>query len=246
MLKAELQTMDRVPVIVTRADPGARETSRRLKANGIRAISSPMLELARTKVDLPKLDDVAGLLFTSANGIRFFASLSSRRDIPAWCVGPATYAAAQDGGFKTSHNADGDGATLAKYVTRQANPESGKLLHIANSAAAGDVAEYLRCQGFDVLFAPLYEAVPAASLNEDAIAALQREQPALVAIHSAKGAMAFAKATNGIDFRLHAAVTVSEKAALPLSDLNFAQIASASEPNEDALLETIISVVATL
>ncbi|MEM6899625.1 MAG: uroporphyrinogen-III synthase [Pseudomonadota bacterium] len=246
ILKAELQMVDRVPVIVTRAEPGARETSRRLKANGILAISSPMLELIGTEEKLPKLDDVAGLLFTSANGVRFFASLSSRRDIPAWCVGPATYAAAKEGGFEISHNADGDGMTLAAYVDRQASPESGKFLHVANSAAAGDVAEYLTRRDFDVLFAPLYEAVPAASLNEDAIAALQREQPALVAIHSAKGAMAFARVTNGIDFRPHTAVAVSEKAALPLSDLNFAQIVWASQPNEDALLETIISVLATL
>ena len=83
-----------LPVIVTRAEPGASETMARLAAMDVTPIASPMLSLARLKADLPDLSAVQHLVFTSANGVRFFTEASTLRAAKAWCVGPSTAAAA--------------------------------------------------------------------------------------------------------------------------------------------------------
>ncbi|MEO0881641.1 MAG: uroporphyrinogen-III synthase [Pseudomonadota bacterium] len=233
-------------VIVTRAQPGAGQTIERLDALGISAICSPMLELAQTDIALPALNTVSGVLFTSANGVRFFAEVSDRRDLVAWCVGPATFDAAGEAGFSDCRNADGDGVALAEHVIQSADPAAGQLLHVANADARGDVAEKLTAAGYAVVFVPLYRAVPALELSFEARRALQAEKPAIVAVHSAKGAAAFASAAHDLEFGHHAAVAVSEKAAAPLRTLGFESVLAAEAPNEDALLRMITSVRAML
>ncbi|MEM7660912.1 MAG: uroporphyrinogen-III synthase [Pseudomonadota bacterium] len=236
----------KAPVIVTRAEPGASETMKRLEALRIVAILSPMLELVGTDELLPPLTDVSGLLFTSANGVRFFARQSDRRDIAAWCVGPATFEAARSHGFLDCKNADGDGLALAAHIIRLANPSDGQLLHVANAAASGDVSQSLKRAGFRTLFAPLYQANPVASLSPEAQMAVEGYGPSVVAIHSAKGAAAFRNAASDLDVSRHVAVGVSDKAVKAVLEMGFRTVAAAQHPNEDSLLEMIAAVRATL
>lgn len=112
-----------VPVIVTRAEPGAAETMARLAEAGYRAIAAPMLTLAPLDVTLPDLSGVAHLVFTSANGVRFFASASGKRVAMAWCVGPSTAEAARAAGFAQVHEGRGDAVALAEDILAVLPPE---------------------------------------------------------------------------------------------------------------------------
>ena len=62
-------------VLVTRAEPGASATGRRLAALGYASIVEPLFILEPINTDLPQFDVLA---FTSANGARAFASLSAK------------------------------------------------------------------------------------------------------------------------------------------------------------------------
>lgn len=245
-MNCRISMFDLATVIITRAQPGADETDKRLRSIGLRTALSPMLELARTETPLPPLEDVSGLLFTSANGVRFFAQASDRRDISAWCVGPATFRAATEAGFVDCYNAEGDGRALADFVVARLDPADGALLHVANAAAAGDVARRLETAGFEVVFAPLYEAQPVVSLSNEVIDVLKREAAAIILVHSAKGAAAFAAAAKHLELGRHSAVAVSVKAARPLSTLGLKAVEISSEPNEDGLFRAINDVCSTL
>ena len=115
-----------------------------------------MLALTPTGAALAPLEGVQGLLFTSANGVRAFCEASARRDLTAWCVGPATLKAAQLAGFTTCEHGDGNSEDLADLVIAKARADAGKLIHVANAAAAGQLAQRLGGAGFGVEFAPLY------------------------------------------------------------------------------------------
>jgi len=234
------------PVIITRAEPGAGQTAERLRAKGLPVIVSPMLALARTEAVCPDLADVAGLIFTSANGVRYFAMESDRRDLAAWCVGPATAEAAETEGFGTVKNANGDGQALTEAIITGTQPAAGPLVHVANAAAKGDVAKGLRAAGFEIVFSPLYEACPVATLSPLVNAALSDALSCLILIHSAKGASAFAAAIGGRDVGQHIAVGVSAQAVAPLRGRGLARIEVASAPNEAALLDAAFIAYSTL
>lgn len=234
------------PVIITRAEPGNSETYARLAAAQIPALKCPMLSLVPTGHALPDMTSVQGLLFTSANGVRVFADVSGDRRLKAWCVGPATFAAARAAGFTDLENADGNSDDLAELVMGSCDPGAGRLVHVANSAAAGQLADRLRRAGFEIVFAPLYEARPTEQLPAEVIQALRSEDAASVLVHSAKGASAFAGCLTGLTMARHSLVAVSGAAAGPLLKAGFRETVIAERPNEDALLTALITTYSTL
>ncbi|RAN39342.1 uroporphyrinogen-III synthase [Hyphomonas sp. GM-8P] len=228
-----------LPVIVTRAEPGASETMARLAAMDVTPIASPMLSLARLDVEMPDLSGVQHLVFTSANGVRFFSEASSLRAVKAWCVGPSTAAAAREAGFAAVYEGAGDAAALAADILVALPEGTEGVLHVANEAAAGDLVARLKEGGLPAEFLALYETRPSEDLTPEAEAALAAG-PACVLIHSAKGAAAFAWAAGDLDQAI--VVAISEAAARPLQGREVAAIHVAEAPNEDALLATLAAV----
>lgn len=236
-----------LPIIVTRAEPGASETEARLQALRLNAVLAPMLTLhPRQSEPLPDLNDVAGLVFTSANGVRVFANREVERALPAWCVGPATAAAAHAAGFARVHESAGNAVDLANFISANTQPQARPLLHIANRAAAGTLKSELEAAGFSVTFAPLYEMRPASALPPAVSEILAREQTAIVLVHSQKGAAAFAELVSDRPKDALIAVAISEPASEPLKPLDLQAIHFADAPNEDGLFSALHAAIATL
>jgi uroporphyrinogen-III synthase len=105
---------------------------------------------------LPAFDALA---FTSANGVRAFARLSERRDVPVFCVGGRTTEAARDAGFANAVSADGDVAALIDLIESR-TLTSVRLLHSGNETSRGDLAGTLTSRGRTAAFVPTYRAVP--------------------------------------------------------------------------------------
>jgi uroporphyrinogen-III synthase len=231
-------------VIVTRAQPGADETAAHLAQLGYRAILSPMLKIVDTGLDRATLESVTELVFTSANGVRaFLTSGAGTESFTAWCVGPATTAAAREAGFANIVEGDGDADDLARLILTARSELSGPLLHIANDAAAGNLIATLKAAGLDARFQAAYHAQPVPALSAPALAALA-DGPSALLVHSAKGADAVA--VSGADLRQAVIVAISPNAAAPLLGAPHAGLRIAARPNEDALMAALGEAAATL
>lgn len=236
-----------VPVIITRAEPGASETAARVRALGAEPILASVLSLqSDPNVPLPALKTLSGLVFTSANGVRVFAERETDRTLTAWCVGPATATAAREAGFSHVRESAGNAVDLAEFIAANATSSERPLLHVANAAAKGDLKAELERLGFAVQFAPLYLMQPADTLPEAAIKAITQDAPAIVLIHSAKGAERFAALSADLPIRTLSAIAISEPAAAPLANLALQTIFWVDAPNEDSLLNALEAAIATL
>lgn len=237
----------RIPVIITRAEPGTSETAARIEALGAEPILASVLSL-QPDPDAPLADlkSVTGLVFTSANGVRVYAEREGDRTLTAWCVGPATATAAREAGFSDVRESAGNAIDLAEFIAANAKPSSHPLLHVANAAAKGDLKAELERLGFAVQFTPLYRMQPAAALPDAAIQALTQEAPAIVLIHSAKGAERFAALCENLSRDQLTAVAISDPASAPLAPLKLAGLHIADAPNEDSLLSALDAAIATL
>lgn len=236
-----------IPIIVTRAEPGAEETYQRLKTRNLNAIKSPVLELVlNNSITVPAPETLSGLIFTSANGVRTFSARSQSRGLPAWCVGPATAAAARRAGFEDIYESAGNALDLAAFIQDRASPSEKAFLHVANSAAKGDLKRALEGAGYRVAFCPLYEMRPAKSLSTDAHEALSKRDMTIVLIHSAKGAEAYARLAKSSEPHSILAVTISESASRPLKSMSLSGLFIADVPNEDGLFAALGTALATL
>ncbi len=155
--------------LITRPEEDARPLAEALAERGVATVIEPLLvirPLPEAAADLAKdLAGVQALLFTSANGARAFAELSPRRDIGVLAVGDATASAARGLGFTAVESAGGDVQALARLVKQRLKPAGGPLLHAAGSAVAGDLAEILAADGFDLRRRMLYESATATALS---------------------------------------------------------------------------------
>ena len=236
-----------IPIIVTRAEPGATETVERLKTRGLTAVLAPMLSLVELPDSkMPEPAELSGVVFTSANGVRTYAARRRDRHLPAWCVGPATARAARDEGFETVHESAGDAMDLANFIAASASPKERPLLHVANAAATGVLRETLTANGYPSVFAPIYEMQPARSLPKPVARLFDEQEACIILVHSEKGAAAFEALTTSRALTNCTGVAISARASQPLERLNLSAIYTADAPNEDGLFAALEIALATL
>jgi uroporphyrinogen-III synthase len=235
-----------IPIIVTRAEPGAAETVARLRACGWEAVSAPMLSLNELPgTHLPSGSDISGLIFTSANGVRAYTKRAKERALPAWCVGPATATAARTAGFTDVRESAGNAKDLADFIVAHATPGDRPLLHVANAAAVGQLQQDLTNRGYRVAFAPLYEMRPAQDLPDALTRLIAVGTPAILLLHSAKGAAATSALIRTLP-DTWTMVAISEQAIAPIAAPQSDRVFLADIPNEDGLMAALDSAIATL
>jgi uroporphyrinogen-III synthase len=234
--------------LVTRPRAEAMALAEALATRGIEAVIEPLLDIHYRDEPAPGLAGVQAVLCTSVNGVRALARLSGERDIALFAVGEASAARARGEGFAQVESAGGNVEDLARLVRQLLRPEAGRLLHVAGSDVAGDLAGLLREGGFAVERVVLYEARPVAGFSAPAIAALQSGLIDFALFFSPRTAAMFLRLAEqaGIAAALRTvtAVSISAAADRALGDLVFASRLVADRPDQAGLLVALDSVLA--
>ncbi|GGF64357.1 uroporphyrinogen III methyltransferase [Azorhizobium oxalatiphilum] len=226
-------------LLVTRPEPAAGATARRLMALGHEVIVDPMLRIVDTGAPLPG-GPLHAIAFTSVNGVEALARHQDRATLPAlptFAVGRRTAAAAQTAGFTDVTDCAGDVATLAAALSRL--PPGSRVLHAAGAERAGDLEGALAPHGVTLVLAVLYSSVPADALDPATVDALAAGRLDAVLHYSPRTAQAVLRAVDGANvsgpFRNLRHLCLSQAVAAPL--LAFGARAEVAErPEEDALL----------
>lgn len=227
--------------LVTRPQIDAIPLAQALEARGLDVVVEPLLDIVQLTLD-PPLDDVQGILATSANGVRALAANTTRRDLTLWAVGDATAGEAERSGFAHVETAGGDVAMLADLVARKADPRRGALLHVAGSHVAGDLAGRLSARGFTVQRTVLYEARAAEALSPELVALLEDEEVDFALFFSPRTAASFvtlASAAGLGDLSAVHAYALSVAVAEALGPLVWRSIRIADQPTQDAMLAAL-------
>lgn len=228
--------------LITRPQEDAADLAAALTARGIEPLVEPLLQITpRAPVSID-LDQVQALLFTSANGVRAFAALSPRRDLPAYTVGDGSAAAAKAAGFTTIESAGGDVNALASLVSDRLSPQDGVLFHAAGSVTAGDLAGKLEGAGFQVRRVALYEAVPATALSPETRMNLTLGGIDLVLLFSPRTAITFAqlwREAGAPSLERVCAICLSAAVAREVGDLSWRDVFIAERPDLPSLLALV-------
>lgn len=218
---------------VTRAQPGAEATARRIAALGRTAVVDPLLEVRSldTHIDLT---GVTALAFTSVNGVAAFARLSPARDLAVFTVGAATAQAARAAGFADPASADGDVAALAGLLI-QARPRL--VLQAGALTPAADLPALLAAEGVAARAVAVYETLDRPPSSRT-LADLDEMDAVLV--HSPRAARCLATllaANSAPGLRaLCLSTAVAAPLAGPAAEGRVGAVCVAAQPHESALL----------
>lgn len=228
-------------VLNTRPDTDSADLLNALEQRGYRHLSAPMLNI--TFPDPEEPFDIApyqALIFTSANGVRAFASLSGDRKLPALCVGDATARICADMGFGTIHSANGDIHDLAELIREKIDPARGPLFHPAARKTAGDLGQMLRDHGYQVDRQTVYEALASTAFPKDVLDALTGHHVDTVLFFSPRTAETFVKLIHSHKLERDlvgvSAICLSPAVQSRLADLTWHRTHVASQPTQEYLL----------
>lgn len=220
--------------MVTRPEPGASETARRLRALHHHPVVAPLLRIR--PLALAPFGDVGAVLITSGNAVPFLPA--SLRGTPLLAVGHATADRARSVGFTRVASADGDAAALAE-LTRRACPPGAALLFATARGQGAPLTAALRAHGFVVRRRAVYAARPAGRMPPAAARALRDGSLAAALFLSAETARAFVRllppalhpALAAVD-----ALAIGQPAADALCVLPWRRVRVSAKPTQDSLL----------
>ena len=215
---------------VTRTQPQAEATAKRVRDLGHYPVVAPALEIQPIVDALIDLNDIDALAFTSANGVVAFAALSDVRALPVFTVGDATAAAASAAGFTDVRSAKGDVHALADLVVQAPNPN--RVLHPGALEPAADLPALLAERGVEARHVAIYRTV------ETALAAPPADIDTVL-IHSPRAGRAAARLLRGVDASTLTLLAISQAAAAPLAGAAVHAILVAPFPDESALLNLL-------
>lgn len=234
-------------VLITRPDADANPLADLLATKQVDSLTDPMLHIHWIDGPSLELDQVQGLLMTSANGVRAFSKRNQERHIPVYAVGDATRREADRSGYLKTHTASGDVEALAQLVLELAKPEDGALLHCAGTRQAGDLAGMLSEHGFIYRREVLYEAKAAQCLQAPTIAALKNHELDGVLLFSPRTATIFMNCleNSGCAPRPDqlTAYCLSQAVADRVQARGWTRVKIARKPTQDALIEIVLEPV---
>lgn len=235
-------------IIVTRPLPDADAFAAALTRLGAEPVISPVLAI-RNRTAPIELGDAPALAFTSANGVRAFAALSTVRSLKVFAVGDATAFEARRAGFSDINTARGDVESLAALILQ--SKSTRKILHLAGSERAGDLARRLSEGGLSARRAVIYDAVEVDQMTPEAARAIAENAASLaIAFFSPRSARLFlhqARRKNLLDpLRLATALCMSDGVAAAAGDNCWQRKLTAAAPRSDAMLALVEALIAGL
>ncbi|MFT7596653.1 MAG: uroporphyrinogen-III synthase [Paracoccaceae bacterium] len=201
-------------------------------------VNSPLIRIVKTAGDID-FGDARGLIFSSSNGVAIAARLSSRRDLPCFCVGQATTDAARQAGWQADcAGATSDALVSSLVETQPATP----LLHIRGTHSRGHIVARLMAQKCPARAQSVYEQ-RLEPLTEQAQQVLAGSDAVIAPLFSPRTARQFANQHKG-QAPLYLAA-LSEAVAEPLKSLKYIKLAIADHPDSATMAGLVEHLVNT-
>lgn len=219
-------------VLITRPAEAAHRFATRLRSvcgPDSAVMVAPLMRIVHDG-DLPPLDGVRTLIFTSRHAVNAFAGKTSARDFGCYTVGDATAAVAREAGFDPI-SCSGTADDLANRII--ADNQTGPCLYVRGEHAAADIANRLNTAGTETHETVLYrqQGLP---LPEEARALLSGTNPVVLPLFSPRSARIFFDLAPPAAPLLIAAI--SENTARVIPEGRVTALRTASGPTAESML----------
>lgn len=229
-------------ILVTRPQPDAQASARRLEAMGFAAILLPLTEIAALDpAFVPRPRDFDAVAATSANALRHAPGETVRAlsGKPFLAVSAHTGEAARAAGFPDVTCAAGNGASLAALAAEKLAP-GARLLYLAGRTRRSEFEAALAAAGISCRALETYDAPCVAWSRDDLRERIGGAPLAGALVHSPRGGALLARmiARMGLEAAFAQArfFAISRNAAEALHGIETARILVPPRPSDDALM----------
>ena len=230
-------------ILLTRPHEDSHLMAQELAKHGVDSFIAPLFEIEFIPQAFEP-NNFDAFIFTSKNAVRVYCQHYDIRDKAVFAVGAATAELAKQLGFKQITTANGTVDELIKTITRSVTDYKLKLIHIAGEEVTGDLAQELLTSDLICKEIMLYRKHYVRNLHQETIAKISKNAFHGIVFLSPNTASAFNQLIEKHELcdsiKLCTAFCISKNTADKLIAKWWENIAVAKEPNQKALITSII------
>jgi len=178
-------------ILLTRPLEDCSEMILKFKSLGHQVSHLPLLVVEKVNYDSVNLPSFGGIIFTSANAIKFLDLKSIDKKILCFCVGEATEKTARNNGFQNVIAAEGNVENLKELILQNFDKKDGSLIYISGETVSTDLDQQLLKVGYNVKRIVNYRTSHNKNFNEEFVKELKQKMPDIVYVYSQNSAASF-------------------------------------------------------
>ena len=126
-------------ILLTRPFEDCHETILKFQSLGHKVSHLPLIDIEDLKYETLNYSEFRGIIFTSANAVKFLDIKNIDKKKLCFCVGSATEKKARSCGFQNIFAADGNVDNLKELILQNFNSSEGKLLYISGEVISSNL-----------------------------------------------------------------------------------------------------------
>jgi len=180
-------------ILLTRPLEDCYEMILKFQSLGHEVSHLPLINIEGLKYEPLNYSEFRGIIFTSANAVKFLDIKNIDKKIKCFCVGSATEKKARNSGFQNILAADGNVDNLKELILQNFNTSDGKLLYISGEIISSSLDHHLISNSYIIERIVNYRANPIEKYDENFIEKLKLKMPEITYIYSQNSAINFLK-----------------------------------------------------
>jgi uroporphyrinogen-III synthase len=180
-------------ILLTRPLEDCHEMILKFQSLGHEVSHLPLINIEGLKYEPLNYSEFRGIIFTSANAVKFLDIKNIDKKTECFCVGSATEKKARNSGFQNVFAADGSVNNLKELIIQNFDSSEGKLLYISGEVISSNLDQDLISNGYTIERVINYRANPIEKYDEDFIEKLKLKMPEITYIYSQNSAINFLK-----------------------------------------------------
>jgi uroporphyrinogen-III synthase len=151
----------------------------------------PLLRIDKVDYEQINFSDFKGIIFTSANAVKFLDLKNIDKNLLCFCVGDATEKKARSVGFQNVIAAEGNVSNLKELVLQNFDKKNGRLIYISGETISVDLDQQLSKEGYDLERIVNYRTTHNQKFDENFVKELKLKIPDMVYVYSQNSASSF-------------------------------------------------------
>tara|TARA_B100001057_G_scaffold352746_1_gene354463 strand:- start:185 stop:883 length:699 start_codon:yes stop_codon:yes gene_type:complete len=180
-------------ILLTRQLEDCSEMILKLQSLGHQVSHLPLLNIDAVNYDEIGISNFKGIIFTSANAVKFLNYKKVDKNILCFCVGSVTEKKARNVGFQNVIAAEGNVENLKELILRNFDKNNGKLIYVSGQTISIDLDQQLLKEGYDIKRIVNYKTIHNEKFDENFVKSLKSKLPDIVYVYSQNSASSFLK-----------------------------------------------------
>ena len=180
-------------ILLTRPLEDCSEMILKFQSLGNQVSHLPLLKIEKVKYEEINFSNFKGIIFTSANAVKFLNTEEIDKNILCFCVGNATEKKARGLGFQNVISAEGNVQNLKELILQNFNQNDGKIIYVSGENISIALDQELIKEGYDVKRIINYRSIHNENFDESFFDELKLNMPDIIYIYSQNSALSFLK-----------------------------------------------------